>query len=76
MPLRTTIVGIMSAALLALPAAATASTVPDPPPQPGTDTIQAAIDLLTEAYAQAPLSAKRGIHNEIVLLINVGHAAL
>lgn len=76
MNLRNVAIAAVASGLLAVPAAATASPVPDPPPHTAIDTVQVAIDQLTEAYARAQLSDKRGIHNEIVLLINVGHAAL
>ena len=76
MDLRNTAIAIVASGLLALPAAASASPVPDPPSHQVTYSVQAAIDLLRQAYARAPLWEKRSIHNEIVLLINVGHAAL
>lgn len=76
MNVRTTTVAVIAMGMLALPVAATASPVPDPPSRQTTDMVQMAIDELTEAYAQARPSDRRGIHNEIVLLINVGHAAL
>ena len=76
MNLRNITIAVVASGLLAVPAAATASPVPDPPSHRAVDTVQVAIDQLTKAYARAQLSDKRGIHNEIVLLINVGHAAL
>ncbi|KRB43034.1 hypothetical protein ASG96_01220 [Terrabacter sp. Soil810] len=76
MNVRTATVSLVAFGLLALPVAATASPVPDPPSRQTSDMVQVAIDELTEAYAQARPSDRRGIHNEIVLLTNVGHAAL
>ena len=79
MYLRNTAIAVFASGLLALPAAASASPaspVPDPPSHQVTYWVQAAIDLLWQAYARAPIWEKRSIHNEIVLLINVGHAAL
>jgi hypothetical protein len=67
---------VVASGLLALPGPATASPLPDPPPRTAADAVQVTIDQLTKAYALARLSDKRGIHNEIVLLINVGPAAL
>lgn len=76
MNLRNAAIAVVTSGLLAVSAAATASPVPDPPSRTATDTVQVAIDELTKAYARARLSDKRSIHNEIVLLINVGRAAL
>jgi hypothetical protein len=76
MNLRNAAIAVVAAGLFAVPAAATASPVPDPPSRRATDTVQVAVDQLTKAYAHARLSDKRNIHNEIVLLNNVGRAAL
>jgi hypothetical protein len=76
MNLRNAAISVVVSGLLAIPAAATASPAPDPPTRDATDTVQVAIDQLNEAYAQARLSDKRSIHNEIVLLVKVGRAAL
>jgi hypothetical protein len=76
MNVRTATVVAVAFGTLALPVAATASPVPEPPSRQTSNTVQVAIDELTEAYAQAAPSDKRGLHNEIVLLTNVGHAAL
>ncbi|WP_157623467.1 hypothetical protein [Terrabacter sp. Root85] len=73
---RRAVFAVIASGLLALPAAAAASPVPDPPSRNAPDMVQVAIDELTEAYAQAGTSDKPSIHNEIVLLTNVGHAAL
>lgn len=69
-------VAFITSGVVALPAAAIASPVPDPPLRQATDTVHATIDQLTGAYARPTLSQMRSIHNEIVLLINVGGAAL
>ena len=76
MNLRNAAIAVVAAGLFAAPAAATASPVPDPPSRRATDTVQVAVDQLTKEYAQARLSDKRNIHNEIVLLNNIGRAAL
>ncbi|GAA2157004.1 hypothetical protein FHX52_4354 [Humibacillus xanthopallidus] len=76
MYLRHTAAAIVASALLAVSSAAAASPLPDPPSHTATDTVQEAIDLLTEAYTHAPPAEKRSIHNDILLLINVGHGAL
>lgn len=76
MNLRTAAIAVVASGLFAVPAAATASPVPDPPSRRATDTVQVAVGELTKAYAHAQLSDKRSIHNEIVLLVNIGRAAL
>jgi len=76
MNLRKAALAVVASSLLATPAAAAASPVPDPPSRAAADTVQVAVDQLTKAYARARLSDKRSIHNEILLLINVGRAAL
>jgi len=74
--LRTAVIAAVASGLLAIPTTATASPLPDPPSRSASDMVQLAIDQLIEAYADASVWDKRSIHNEIVLLINVGHAAL
>ena len=76
MNLRNAAIAVVASGLLTLPVAATASPPIDPPTGSATDTVQVAIDQLKKAYASAPLAQKRGIHNEIVLLVNGGRAAL
>lgn len=76
MNLRNAAIAVIASSLLAVPAAATASPVPEPRPPTATDTVEVAIDQLTKDYASARLSDQRSIHNEIVLLINVGRPAL
>ena len=76
MKFRTAAIAVVASSLLAMPVAATALPAPDPPPRTVTDTVQVAIDQLVDAYARARLSEKRRIHNDIVLLMNIGRAAL
>ena len=76
MNLRKAAIAVLASSLLATAAAAAASPVPEPQSPRATDTVQVAIDQLTRAYLHARLSEKRGIHKEIVLLMNVGRAAL
>ena len=76
MSLRNAAIAVLATGLLALPAAATASPPIDPPTAQASDRVEEALDQLKEAYVSAPLAQKRAIHNEIVLLVHVGRAAL
>ena len=78
MKLRTFALASAAIGTFVFPAAANAYPIPDPPPRTSqsVDALPAAIGLLADAYRSAPLWQKRGIHEEIVLLVNTGHAAL
>jgi hypothetical protein len=77
MTFRTVAFAAAAIGTLGFPAAAVASPVPDPPRTSQTaDAVQATVDELASECRSAPVAKKRSIHDEIVLLINVGHAAL
>jgi hypothetical protein len=78
MNLRTAAVSVVAMCALGLPAAAVAaSPLQDPPPKtsPTPDADQEAVDPPMQAYRLAPVQQRRGIHNDIVLLINTGRSA-
>ena len=79
MTYRTCALAVAAAAALSLLAGtASAAPIPDPPPETSqtADTVQAVIDELAGAYRTSPVFQKRAIHEEIVLLINIGRSAL
>jgi len=78
MNLRTAAAPVVAVCALGLPAGASASTMPDPPPRtaPTVDAVDLAMVGPVQAYRRAPLSERRSIHNEIALLINLGRSAL
>ena len=78
MNLRIAAGAIVAVGALGLPAAAVASPLPDPPPRTSqsVDAVQPALDRLVQAYRLGPVQEKHSIHNEIVLLINVGRSDL
>lgn len=85
MNLRTTAVNAIAVATLAVPAGlAAASPLPDPPPGPSTTVVftdaragrDATLVELRKVYRTASWPGKRGLHNEIVLLLESGNAAL
>jgi hypothetical protein len=81
MTLHTTSATLVALVALASPAGATPTHPwPDPPPTAGTaDTagrtaglsLRTELGALQEAYRAAPWTTRAGIHNEIVLLVNV-----
>lgn len=85
MNLRTTAVTAIAVTMLAVPAGlAAASPLPDPPPGPSTTVVftdaragrDATLVELRRAYRTASWPGKRGLHNEIVLLLERRDAAL
>ena len=82
MTFRTCALAVAAAAALGLPAGTTgtagAAPIPDPPPETSqtADMVRAVIDELTDDYRSSPVFQKRAIHEEIVLLINIGRSAL
>lgn len=77
MYVRNTAIALVASGLLALSTTATASPVPpDPPSRHTTDTVQMAIEQLKETYPHAQPAQKRALHNEVVLLMQVGRSAL
>ncbi len=89
MNLRTTATTVIALATLAGPTAlAVASPLPDPSPRPSPTTVRTDVRTdarsgldktlveLRGAYRMAPWPGKRTLHNEIILLLDLGNAAL
>lgn len=83
MNLRTTAITVIAFSTFAVPTGlAAAGPLPDPtPPRARTAVVtdartHATLTELREAHVAAPWAGKRRIHNEMTLLLNVGHATL
>ena len=78
MNLRMATVAIASVGALGLSPAAVASPLPDPTTRTSqtVDAVQPAHNRLIQAYRLGTVQEKDSIHNEIVLLINVGRSDL
>ena len=73
---RTAAVTLIAIGTLALSTGvAAARPMPDPLPRQAV-TVARTLEDLTSAYFQAPSADKRGLHNDITLLVNLGSSAL